>query len=221
VHSIDPTRHLSVLAAALAGALVLSPAGAQPAHDDPHAHHAQADKADAKVAVVPEGVRVTLADVALRDQDGRALRLRSDAIGERIVVVNFIYTTCTTVCPVSSAVMAQLQGRLGARLGRDVALLTLTVDPLRDTPVRLKDYARRVGAGAGWAWLTGAKPQVDEALRAFGAYTPDFAEHPPLVLVGDAQAGRWQRFYGFPTPDQLAAAVAELSTARSKAGLAG
>ncbi|MFZ2649324.1 MAG: SCO family protein [Burkholderiaceae bacterium] len=198
---------------ALAGALALSQAAAH----DPHAQHRQAGAGP----VAAQGVRIQLADTTMLDQDGRKLRLKSDAIGERIVVVDFIYTTCTTVCPVISATLAQVQGRLGDRLGRDVALLSVTVDPVRDTPARLKDYGKRIGAGPGWTWLTGAKPQVDEALRGFGAYTPNFIDHPALVLVGDAKTGKWLRFYGFPSPDQLLGAVDQLTAARAKAGAAG
>ena len=79
----------------------------------------------------------------------------------------------------------------------------------------------RIGAGAGWSWLTGAKPQVDEALKVFGAYTPNYLDHPPLVLVGDPKAGKWLRFYGFPSPDQIVAAVDDLSAARARAGAPG
>jgi protein SCO1 len=206
----------AVLLSALAGALSLSPVAAH----DPHSQHAQHGPPDAK-PVAPQGLRVNLTETALLDQDGRQVRLKSDAIGERIVVVDFVYTSCTTVCPVVSAVMAQVQAKLGARVGRDVALVTVTVDPVRDTPARLKEYSARIGAGPGWTWLTGPKPQVDDALKVFGAYTPNFVDHPPLVLVGDPMTGKWLRFYGFPNPEQVVAAVGELSAARGKAGVAG
>jgi len=171
--------------------------------------------------VVPQSARIALTDTPLVDQNGRNLKFKTDALGDRIVIVNFAYTTCTTVCPVVTGSLAQVQGRLGDRVGRDVGLVTVTVDPLRDTPARLKTYAGTVGAGAGWTWLTGPKPQVDEVLKVFGAYTVNFLEHPPLVLVGDAKNGKWLRFYGLPTPDQLVNAVAQLSAARVKAGTAG
>lgn len=203
--------------AALASALAPSSVVAQHETHDHHAHHAQA----AAKPVAPQRAAFKLTDTPLLDQDGRKLKFKSEAVGERIAVISFVYTTCTTVCPVVSAVMAQVQGRLGARLGQDVALLTVTVDPLRDTPTRLKDYGTRLGAGSGWSWLTGPKPQVDEVLKVFGAYTPNFVDHPALVLVGDAKSGKWLRFYGFPTPEQLMAAVGEMSAARGKTGAAG
>lgn len=207
-----PLRHALALAV-IAGSFALAPVAA---HDHP-AQHGQAGA----TPVAPQSARINLPDTALLDQDGRNVRLKSDVIGERIVIVDFIYTSCTTVCPVVSAVMAQAQGRLAARLGRDVALVTVTVDPVRDTPARLKDYGARIGSAAGWTWLTGAKPQVDEVLKGFGAYTPNFVDHPPLVLVGDAKSGKWLRFYGFPSPDQLVTAVGELTAARARAGTSG
>jgi len=204
---------ISLGAALGAWALVLPPVLAH----DPHAHHQQV----ATQPVAAQSARVALPDTALLDQDGRSLRFKSDLVGERIVIVDFIYTTCTTVCPVVSATLAQVQGQLVDRLGRDVALLSVTVDSVRDTPARLKDYATRLGSGPGWSWLTGAKPQVDEVLKALGAYTPNFVDHPPLVLVGDAKTGQWLRFYGFPSAEQLVKAVADLTAARAKAGAAG
>jgi protein SCO1/2 len=196
--------------ALLAGVLALG-AFAAVAHDA-HQHHASAKPTAA------EAVRVKLPDTALTDQDGRAVRVASDVIGDRIVVVDFVYTSCTTVCPVASALLAQVQQRLGERMSQDVRLVSFTVDPVRDTPSRLKTYGQRYESGPGWTWLTGSKPQVDEVLRAFGAWTPNFENHPPLVLVGDAKAGRWLRFYGFPTPEQVTAAVRDLTTQRQRAG---
>jgi protein SCO1/2 len=207
-----PLRHAVVLAAT-AGMLMLSPVAAR----DDHAQHRQAGAKP----VAAQSARVNLTDTALLDQDGRNVRFKSDVIGERIVIVDFVYTSCTTVCPVLSAMLAQVQGKLGARVGRDIALVTLTVDPVRDTPARLKQHGGRISAGPGWSWLTGPQPQVEEVLKAFGAYTPNFVNHPPLVFVGDAKSGKWLRFFGFPNPDELVAAVNELTDARGKAGAAG
>lgn len=207
---------LSALAA-LVMALVTSPVSAQ--HDN-HDHHTQHAKGAVKT-VAAQRATFKLSETPLLDQHGRTLKFKSEALGERIAVIGFVYTTCTTVCPVVSAVMAQVQDKLGARLGRDVALVTVTVDPVRDTPARMKEYGAKLGSGAGWTWLTGPKPQVDEVLKVFGAYTPNFTEHPALVLVGDAKSGKWLRFYGFPTPEQLMAAVNELTAGRAKTASAG
>ena len=143
----------------------------------------------------------------------------SDVIGDRIVVMDFVYTTCTTVCPVLSAVFGQVQDKLGERLGQDVFLVSVTVDAVRDTPPRLKAYAAKHNARDGWIWLTGDEPVVDDVLEGLGAYSPNFEDHPAMVLVGDGSTGEWSRFFGFPSADRIMARVDELLAARqSNAG---
>jgi protein SCO1/2 len=178
------------------------------AHDAAH-HHAPE-------AVAPASAKVALSEAPLLDQGGKRVRLAQDVIGERIAVVNFIYTSCTTVCPVSSATFAQLQKRLGAALGKEVVLVSITVDPLRDTPQRLREYGARYHAAEGWTWLTGAKRDVDSVLKGFGAYTPNFEDHPATVLVGDARGGPWTRFFGFPSVDELLARIDTTHLARKE-----
>jgi protein SCO1 len=205
------------MAAMLAGAALLGGTQTAAAHD---AHH-HATPADAKT----KAARVTLHDIQLVDLDGQAVRFKSEAVGNRIVVVDFIYTSCTTICPVTSAMFAQVQERLierlGERFGRDVKLITLTVDPATDTPERLKDYAGHFGSPAGWLWLTGDKPQVDKVLVGLGAYAPDFTRHSGAVLVGDARTGDWMRFYGLPDPPAIVDRVEQLVAARKPAGTTG
>jgi protein SCO1/2 len=159
---------------------------------------------------------VTLADVPLVDQDGRAVRFPAVA-GDGIVVMNFVYTTCTTVCPVLSSILRGVQARLGEALGADVRLVSLSIDPVRDTPARLRAYAARHGAGPHWTWLTGTAADVEKALRGAGAYSADFASHAPMILVGDARSGRWYRLNGFPTQDRIVARVDELRALRATA----
>jgi len=175
-----------------------------------HANHAAAEKR-------AEGVKVRFADVALLDQNNRERRLESDVIGDRIVVMDFVYTSCTTVCPVVSAIMSEVQGKLGARVGRDVALVSMSVDPVRDTPARLRDYARARGAGPGWSWLTGSATAVNDTLKGLGTWTPDFEDHPVVMMVGDGRSGQWTRFYGFADPAALVAQVESLTAARGAA----
>lgn len=167
-----------------------------------HGTHNHA-KTDAPAAAV----RVQLDDIPLLDRHGVERRLKSDVLGDRVAVVNFVYTTCTTVCPIASATFAQLQQRLGARLGTQVRLVSITVDPQRDTPARLRAYAAKHDAGMNWIWLTGRKDAVDAALKGFGAYTPDPQDHPAMVMIGDARSGCWTRLFGFPSVAEILAEV--------------
>ena len=181
---------------------------------DPHAHHRAMMNKPAEPAKTTE---VDLLDRVLVDQHGTEMQFVGDVIGDRIVVMDFIYTTCTTVCPVISAVFGQVQTRLGEQLGEEVVLVSVSVDPLRDTPQRLKAYAATHKARPGWIWLTGRKRTMDEVLDGLGAYTPNFEDHPAMVLVGDGRTGQWSRFFGFPSPDRLMDQVSALQAARSAA----
>ena len=186
------------------------------AGEDPHAHHRAMM---AKPAETAQAAQVELRDLPLTDQDGRDLRFVSDVVGDRVVVVDFVYTTCTTVCPVLSALFGQVQERLGERLGDQVSLVSMSVDPTRDTPQRLKAYAASHKARPGWVWLTGPKSAVDQVLDGLDAYTPNFEDHAAMVLVGDGRTGEWVRFFGFPSPDRIIEKVDALLAARmSSAG---
>ena len=194
-------NHAHFIVAITACVIAAGAPGAARGHGEVHKH-------DAAAAAAPSAAKVVLRGDPLLDQTGKRVRLADDVIVGRIAVVNFVFTTCTTVCPVTSATFQQLQGRLGAALGKEVVLISISVDPLRDTPERMHEYAARYQARAGWTWLTGAKPDVDAVLRGFGAYTPNYEDHPAMVLVGDA--GGWTRFLGFPSVDQLLGRVQAL-----------
>lgn len=194
--------------AALALAAVMPAANAAEDHSR-HIQHGQHGKSEP----APGRVQIKLPDIVLTDQNGKAVRFKADAMADRLVAINFVYTTCTTVCPVQSALFADLQQRLGERAGRDVSLISVSVDPLRDTPLRLKEFAARYHAGPGWSFLTGSRQAVDEVLKAFDVYTPNFADHPAAVLVGDPRSGEWVRYFGFPSTDQIMGKMRELQAA--------
>lgn len=176
---------------------------------DHHAHHRAQLASDAEQKA--QHINVSLHPEVLQTQNGKRLSLTDDIGEDTILVMNFIYTTCTTVCPVSSAVFQQLQDHLVKRQGNRVKLISVSVDPVRDTPQRLKNYSQRFNAGEDWLWLTGEKRQVDRVLEGLGAYTPDFRDHPAMVLVGDPSTDRWVRFFGFPSPERLLASIDELT----------
>ena len=159
-------------------------------------------------------VGVKLHDLEMLDQDGRKVRFRSDVVGDRIVVIDTFFTTCGLICPILSAIFADLQEQLGDRLGKEVDLVSITVDPNTDIPPRLKEFAGTWEAKPGWVFLTGQKGSVDRVLEGLGLYSADFAAHPPAFLVGDGKSGKWTRFYGFATPEQILVKVNELSDDR-------
>ena len=175
-------------------------------------------KAAKEEKVESRPAQVKLVDLPLLDQDGKTVRFRTDVVGGRIVVVDTFFTTCGLICPILGAIFMELQEMAGDRLGRDVVLVSISVDPLTDIPPRLKAYAGQWEARPGWVFLTGGKPAVDQVLTGLGLYSADFADHPSAILVGDGKSGEWTRFYGFATPEQLMGKVTELTGKRAAGG---
>ncbi|MCF4998495.1 SCO family protein [Pseudomonas syringae] len=186
-------------------------------------HQAQAHSADehaghkAAAASTQEHAQVKFANVPLLDQNGKTVRLEPDLVRDKIVVMSFIYTSCTTVCPVVSSIMGKVQKQLGARVGEEVQLVSISIDPQRDDPQRLQDYARAFQKGPGWSWLTGSAQSISDTLKGLGSFSGDFKNHQPLILVGDGNSRHWTRYYGFTDPALLTKEVEKLSGLRTHA----
>jgi len=148
-------------------------------------------------------------DVSLIDQDGRPVHFYSDLVKDKVVAMNFIFTTCTTICPPMGATFAKLQKLLA---GRDVHLISVSVDPATDTPERLKAWAGKFGAGPGWTLVTGDRNEVTRLLKALGVYTAAIGDHSPLVLLGNDAAHRWTRAYGLAPPAKLAELIRQTAS---------
>ena len=196
----------------LAALLIVT--GAMVAGTPRYAFPQAAGKASGEEEAEARPIEVKLYDLELLDQDGRKVRFRSDVVGDRIVVIDSFFTTCGLICPILSAIYADLQDRLGDRLGKDVALVSISVDPATDIPPRLKEFAGKWEAKPGWVFLTGQKQTVDRVLEGLGFYSADFAAHPAAIVVGDGKSGEWTKFYGFASPEELLGRVDELSAAR-------
>jgi protein SCO1/2 len=136
-----------------------------------------------------------LPDVVLVNQDGKRVRLRNLVETDRPVIIDFIYGTCTTICPVLSASFANLQKNLGATSG-DVQLVSITIDPEHDSPKIMKEYLQRYRAKPGWDFLTGSRQDIDKVMQALNAYIPDKMSHYPITLIRSPKKGSWVRLLG-------------------------
>jgi protein SCO1/2 len=166
---------------------------------DPHAAHMQqGDGAQAQSAA-----QKYFSDVVLLNQDGKPMRFYTDVLKGKTVVVNAFFTTCTSVCPPMSRNMAKVQEALGARVGKDVLLVSISVDPATDTPERLKDYAQKFHAGPGWVFLTGKKENVDWALYKIGQYVEEKNDHQTVWIVGNEATGLWKKAFGLAKSEDL------------------
>ena len=153
-------------------------------------------------------------NVELINQDGRRLRFYDDLVrGNRSVVIGFIYAQCGDICPMTMANLARVQSLLGNKLGREVHLLSLSIDPVKDSPAILKGYAERFDARPGWQFLTGRPRDIDAIRRALGAYDRnpvvdrDKTQHTGMLVYGNQARGRWARISALADPRQILASV--------------
>jgi protein SCO1/2 len=142
-------------------------------------------------------------DVAVVDQDGHAVRFYSDLIKDRVVAINFIFTSCQTICTLLGAKFAKVDRLLTDRHVTKVQLISISVDPLNDAPEQLRNFAARYGVAQRWKLVTGEKRNVEQLLRSLGEYTPDKTAHTGRVLIGRGD-GSWVRVDGLGPPEKIA-----------------
>jgi protein SCO1/2 len=187
------------------------------------APEATAAKGDSKAAAevnvpVDTSLALRIPDVPVYDQNNRRLNFYSDLVKGKTVAINFIFTTCTTICPPLTATFRRVQQTLGERVGRDVELISISVDPATDVPERLKDFSAKFKAGPGWTFVTGSKPEIDRLLGALGGYVPDRNDHTPMLLIGNDAAGFWTRTYGLAPASQIAGIITDAAGKAKTAG---
>ncbi len=163
---------------------------------------AAADKPHAAVAYRP--------DLTLVTQDGKTVRFYDELVAGRIALINFMFTTCTSICPPMTANLAQVQRLLKDTLGDRVVMISISVDPETDTPAVLKAYAERYGAGPGWYFLTGPRDHIDAVVSKFGDNSRDKLRHSGMLLIGNDPARTWVKGFAMTAPEEIAASVRRL-----------
>ncbi|QPI48978.1 SCO family protein [Massilia antarctica] len=158
-------------------------------------------------ALMAQAAPKAVPEASLLDQDGRQVAFYRDLVKDKTVIVNFIFTSCTMICPTQAATLREVQKSLGARVGSDIALISISIDPAVDVPARLKAFAKRFDAGPGWHFVTGRKPEVDTLLAALGAGGAAPAEHSGLVLVINDSVGSWTRLEGLASAPEIVRAA--------------
>jgi len=194
----------------MAFVLLLSAGGAlaQTPHD--RMRHAAAEPAR-------EALKPSIPDLVLLNQDGDKVRFYSDLVKGKVVAINFIFTTCTTICPPMGATFAKVQSLLGQRMGNDLHLISISIDPATDTPQRLKAWGDKFHRKPGWTFVTGPKPDIDALLASLGAAVSGKAEHTPIVVIGNDATGAWTRAYGLGGATQVANIIDAMASSRQVA----
>lgn len=171
---------------------MMQQASAAQQEDDPHAHH--------RHMMDQKGYQRSMhayeiPGLVLVDKDNNRVAINEALATEEPVMLNFIFTTCTTICPVLSATFAQVQKELGDEADQ-VRMISISIDPEYDTPERLRDYADRFKAGPQWEFYTGSSDDIVAIQKAFDAYRGSKANHEPLTFLHVANDPQWVRLNG-------------------------
>ena len=159
--------------------------------------------AEAAASYFPNNVLIT--------QDNKPVHFFDDLLRGRTVIINFMFTTCTGICPSMTANLAKVQTLLGDRSGKDVNIISISVDPAIDTPQTLKQYATKFGVKPGWSFLTGNKADVDVVLRKLGAWVEDKNQHSSILIVGNVETGDWTKMLAMSKPSDIVDNVLKLA----------
>jgi len=170
----------------------------------PHCDTTESASLSRPVEVVEAVNRPLIPDVVLTDQHGRTHRLYTDLLKGKLVLMNAIYTTCQGTCPMQTSIFAGVQRRLRDRVGDDVHMISISLDPRTDTPERLLEFARTYKAeDTGWYFLTGEPEDVFRALKAMDLYSARPEEHTPIAAVGNEPTGVWMKVINLTNPVEL------------------
>jgi protein SCO1 len=155
----------------------------------------------------------TLPNIPLLTHEGQPVRFYDDLIRGKVVAINMMYAECEGICPITTSNLARVQALLGERVGRDVFLYSLTLQPELDTPQRLQEYAAMHGVQPGWLFLTGARADLEQLRYRLGFFDPnpvvdgDKATHTGMVRIGNDVYDRWTSASALAQPEQIVATI--------------
>lgn len=186
-------------------------------------HNDGAETAAGSQSTVSSGpTTISIPDVLVRDQNNRRLHFYSDLVKGKTVAVNFIFTTCTTICPPMTANFARVQKIMQQEGKNDFELISVSVDPENDTPEKLKSYADMFHARPGWTFITGTRAELEPIWKAFGVFAGGAKQdHAPTVVIGNEARHSWTYASGLASPAKLAgviASVLEKTSSKTAAG---
>ena len=156
-------------------------------------------------------------NILLTTQHGEQVRFYDDLVKDKVVVINLMYTTCSKICPGTAANLVKMHSVFGERMGRDISILSLSIDPEFDTPERLKAYWEAFGSKSGWLYLTGDYDEIDQLRHDLGVYDldpiidADKTEHSGIVSFGNDRTNRWAALPALMHAEQMAASIARLT----------
>ena len=164
----------------------------------------------------PVAAQVSVPDLQVVTQRGEHLRFNSEVVLGRIAIVTGFFTTCTSMCPITQENLSHVAKQLGPRLGKDVVIVSLSVDANNDTPQRMKAWGEKFHIGHGWVLAGGKKADVDALLKSLGLFVDIPQRHQSALMVGSEATG-WIRVSSWTSPEKLIKLVDTISSARRSA----
>jgi protein SCO1 len=168
-------------------------------------------------ALAKDGPRAAyFPNTMVHTHDGKKLRFYDDVVRGKIVIFNMMYSVCTGICPGNTANLRLVQQALGSRLGKDIFMVSMTLQPQFDTPAALQDYVKRYDIQPGWMFITGQPIEMDVIRRKLGFFNDDpkidsdLANHTGMVRVGNERLDRWFMMPALSRPQQMARAILQL-----------
>src|SRR5215510_1653418 len=153
-----------------------------------------------------EKARSYFTDLPVIAQDGKERRFFSDVLKDKVVLIYLFFTNCESTCPMINQKLANVQDLLGDRLGTDITLISITTDPVHDTPPVVKEYSEHFGPRPGWLFLSGEAQNVEQIVRKLGHTSPDPKTHITFLMVGNVAKAKWTKL----RPTASEAEIAEM-----------
>lgn len=160
--------------------------------------------------------RAYFTDLELQDQNGRSVKFYSDVLAGKVVMINFVFTSCKDACPLITQAIVAVKNQIPEIFGKPVHFVSISVDPATDTPERLREFAEKNHANVpGWTFLTGSPDNITHILKKLGQFSEEREAHSTLLIAGNVPAKRWSKI----RPEAPASAVAERLRALASAGV--
>ena len=144
----------------------------------------------------------TVPNVSVIRQDSQKFDFLKELDDGRPVILNFVFVSCSAICPMLSHVFSKVQDQL-TKDGQKFHLMTISIDPENDSPASLTEYAKKFSAGPNWSFYTGTREASLKLQKAFKAYRGDKMNHASLIFMRSEPGKSWLRLDGFVSPDTV------------------
>lgn len=133
-------------------------------------------------------------NIELIDQNGQRLAFYDDVLKGNIVVISFIFTNCQGACPLMTRNLTMIRDMLPSNVRDEIQFISISLDPVRDTPTAMKEFAQTHDADQErWLWLTGQPDNVNLITKKLGSYTDELEAHTTTLIAANVRDAHWTK----------------------------